>query len=73
MNSREAILEAVASGMGISLMSEIEFPSNDDRTVPIRINDPELQLTEYVACRRNRKDTRAILEFFRLAREFRKK
>lgn len=69
MNSREAIREAVASGMGISVMSEIEFPSSDDRTVAIRIDNPELQLTEYVACRRNRKDTRAIVEFFRLARE----
>lgn len=71
MNSREAIREAVASGMGISLMSEIEFPSSDDRTVALRINDPQLQLTEYVACRKNRMDTRAIMEFFRLARELR--
>jgi len=70
MDSREAIREAVASGMGISLMSEIEFPSHDNRTIALRINDPELRLTEYVACRKNRKDTRAIMEFFRLAREF---
>lgn len=71
MNSREVIREAVACGMGISIMSEIEFPSHDDRTVAIPINDPELRLTEYVACRKNRKDTRAIMEFFRLARQFR--
>lgn len=72
MDNREVIREAVALGMGISLMSEIEFPSHDDRTVAVAINDPELQLMEYVTCRKNRKDARAIVEFFRLARELRK-
>lgn len=71
MDNREVIREAVALGMGISLMSEIEFPSHDKRTVAVALNDPELQLTEYVTCRKNRKDARAIVEFFRLAREVR--
>lgn len=69
MDNREVIREAVALGMGISLMSEIEFPSHDQRCVAVPIDDPHLQLTEYVTCRRNRKDARAIKEFFRLARE----
>lgn len=71
MDNREVIREAVAMGMGISLMSEIEFPSNDQRTVAIAIDDPHLTLTEYVTCRTNRKDARAIKEFFRLAQEVR--
>ncbi|WP_168787940.1 LysR substrate-binding domain-containing protein [Paraburkholderia aromaticivorans] len=72
MDSREAIREAVASGMGISVMSEIEFPNDDAHIAGIRINDPELQFTEYVACRENRKNTPSIKEFFRLAQSFRR-
>lgn len=70
MDSREASREAVASGMGISVMSELEFPSGDDRTVALKINDPDLCITEFVACLNNRKHTRSIREFFRLARMF---
>ncbi len=70
MDSREATREAVASGMGISVMSEVEFPSGDDRTVALKINDPNLSITEFVACLKSRKHTRSIREFFRLARTF---
>jgi DNA-binding transcriptional LysR family regulator len=70
MDSREAAREAVASGMGISVMGEVEFPGGDDRTVAIRINDPDLRITESIACRKNRADTRSIMEFFRVARGF---
>jgi hypothetical protein len=59
--------------MGISVMGEAEFPGNDPRTVAVRIDDPSLQLTEYVACRKNRKETRSIMEFFRLAKSLRDK
>lgn len=71
MDSREATREAVAAGMGISVMSELEFPSMDDRTVSLKINDPDLRITEFVACLNSRKQTRSIREFFRLARMFR--
>lgn len=71
MNSREAALEAVAAGMGVSVMGEIEFPRQDRRCVELKINDPELRFTEVVACRKNRKDTPSIKEFFRLASGFR--
>ncbi|TWG49554.1 LysR substrate-binding domain-containing protein [Aminobacter sp. J44] len=71
MDSREASREAVASGLGISVMSELEFPNGDDRTVALAINDPSLRITEYVACLRNRRDTRTIREFFNVARRFR--
>jgi DNA-binding transcriptional LysR family regulator len=71
MNSREAALEAVAAGMGVSVMGEVEFPKEDKRTVALKINDPELAFTEVVACRKNRKDSPAIKEFFKLAESFR--
>lgn len=67
MDSREATREAVACGMGISVMSEIEFPHGDDRIVCLPINDPALQIVEYVACLKSRQQTRTIKEFFRIA------
>jgi LysR family transcriptional regulator, low CO2-responsive transcriptional regulator len=71
LDNREAAREAVASGLGISVMSEVEFPSNDSRIVALPINDPDLRITETVACRKNREDTPSIREFFRVARAFR--
>ena len=71
MDSRETTREAVAFGMGISVMSEVEFQSDDTRTVALKINSPNLYITEYVACLKNRKETRSIREFFRLSRTFR--
>jgi DNA-binding transcriptional LysR family regulator len=62
-----ASFEAVAAGMGISVMGELEFPGADDRTVALKIDDPSLYITEHVACLKNRRHTRSIREFFRLA------
>lgn len=72
MDSREASREAVALGMGISVMSELEFPSGDDRSVALAINDPDLRITEFVACLKSRMHTRSIREFFRVARLYSK-
>jgi len=70
MDSREASREAVASGMGISVMSEVEFPKGDDRIIALQINDPTLRIEEHVACLKSRKNTKSIKEFFRVARDF---
>jgi aminoethylphosphonate catabolism LysR family transcriptional regulator len=70
MDSREASREAVALGMGISVMSELEFPRGDERFVTLAINDPNLRIREYVACLKSRMHTRSIREFFRVARSF---
>lgn len=67
LDSREATREAVACGMGISVMSEVEFPHGDDRIISLPIDDPALQITEYVACLKGRYQTRTIREFFRIA------
>ena len=67
--SREASREAVASGMGMSVMSATEFPSADHRCVALAIKEPTLRITEYVACLKNRRDLRTVREFFRVAAE----
>lgn len=64
VNSREAVRETVAAGLGIGVVSESEFGS-DRRLVPLRIDAEELAMTEYVACLSERRDlslVRAFLE-----------
>jgi aminoethylphosphonate catabolism LysR family transcriptional regulator len=64
VNSREAVRETVAAGLGIGVVSESEFGS-DRRLVPLHIAADELAMTEYVACLAERRDlslVRAFLE-----------
>lgn len=67
IDSREASREAVALGMGVGVMSAMEFPSLDPRSVAVPIRDPSLRITEYVACLSKRRGLRTIREFFRSA------
>lgn len=69
IDNREASREAVARGIGIGVMSAIEFPSADRRCVALRIEDGGLQLTEYVACLEQRRNVATVREFFRVAGE----
>jgi DNA-binding transcriptional LysR family regulator len=55
VNSREAVRETVAAGLGIGAASESEFGS-DWRLVPLSIEAEELAMTEYVACLAERSD-----------------
>lgn len=70
IDNREATREAVALGIGIGVMGALEFPSPDKRCVAVTIKDPDLQLTEYVACLEKRRTLRSVREFFRVAAEF---
>ena len=72
IDNREATREAVAIGMGISVMSAAEFPGVDNRLVSLAIKDSSLQFTEYVACLKKRRDLRTVREFFRVAGQFAK-
>ncbi|MGE8941603.1 LysR substrate-binding domain-containing protein [Leptospira interrogans] len=72
IDNREATREAVAIGMGVSVMSAAEFPGADNRCVSLSIKDPSLQFTEYVACLKQRRDLRTVREFFRVAGQFAK-
>ncbi len=72
IDNREATREAVAIGMGVSVMSAAEFPGADNRCVSLEIKDSSLQFTEYVTCLKNRRDLRTVREFFRVAGQFAK-
>lgn len=67
IDNREASREAVARGIGIGVMSAIEFPSPDRRCVALPIQDAGLELTEYVACLDQRRNVATVREFFRVA------
>jgi DNA-binding transcriptional LysR family regulator len=70
LDNREASREAVALGVGVGVMSATEFPDADHRTAPVAIDAPELRISEYVACLQERRNLRAVREFFRIAAEF---
>ncbi len=50
IESREAVREAVAAGLGIGIVSEAEF-GHDDRLVAVPVTDAELGTREYVEAR----------------------
>jgi aminoethylphosphonate catabolism LysR family transcriptional regulator len=63
IGSREAVWLAVARGIGISVVSDIEFiPHPDLHTV--EISDAEIFTTAHVNCLRERKDSRLVKAFF---------
>ncbi|HXV26348.1 MAG TPA: LysR substrate-binding domain-containing protein [Alphaproteobacteria bacterium] len=65
INSREAVREAVAAGLGIGIVSESEF-GNDPRLAKIALVEAEVGATEYVACLDDRKELRLIRAFLEL-------
>jgi DNA-binding transcriptional LysR family regulator len=64
--SRETVKEAVAAGLGIGVVSEAELRV-DPRFWPLRLNDAELDYTEYAVCLERKKNLRLVSEFFHLA------
>jgi aminoethylphosphonate catabolism LysR family transcriptional regulator len=62
VNSREAVRETVAAGLGIGVVSESEF-GTDRRLVPLSIEAEELAMTEYVACLAERRDLSLVKAF----------
>ena len=65
MNSREAVREAVAAGLGIGVVSQSEFGS-DPRLVAVELVGEDLAMTEYAVCLAERKDLRLVKTFFDL-------
>lgn len=65
INSREAVREAVAAGLGIGVVSETEF-GNDARLVKIALADAEVGATEYVACLAERRELRLVRAFLEI-------
>lgn len=68
IGSREAILEAVAVGLGVGVVSEAEF-GHDDRIHKLTLSDSTPQMVEYAACLRQRLKDPTIAAFFELVEE----
>lgn len=70
IGSREAVWLAVARGIGIGVVSDIEFiPHPDIRMV--EISDADIFTTAHVNCLYERKESRLVSAFFRVATEVR--
>ncbi|WP_452031299.1 LysR substrate-binding domain-containing protein [Azospirillum palustre] len=70
IQSREAVVEAVAAGLGIGFTSAAEF-TGDGRLVllPIAGAGAEIEMDEYVVCLRERRRLAVVRAFLDLARE----
>lgn len=67
IGSREAVREAIASGLGVSVVVESEF-QGDDRLCAVEFENYELATTEYVVCLPDRSDLPMIRAFFEVMR-----
>ena len=63
IGSREAVWLAVARGIGISVVSDIEFIPHPQIQM-VEISDAEIYTTAHVNCLRERKDSRLVKAFF---------
>ena len=68
IQSREAVVEAVAAGLGIGFTSAAEF-TGDGRLVLLPIAGAEVEMDEYVVCLRERRRLAVVRAFLDLARE----
>jgi len=62
IESREAVREAVAAGLGIGVVSEAEF-DRDKRLSALRVRDARLEITEHVVCLEERRRLRIVRAF----------
>lgn len=67
IESREAVREAVAAGLGIGIVSEAEF-GHDERLVAVPVAGAALATREYVVCLRERRNLRIVAAFLDLSR-----
>ncbi len=65
MNSREAVRETVAAGLGVGVVSAGEF-GKDSRLVTLELTGGDLAMTEFVVCLGERKNLRLIRSFLEL-------
>jgi aminoethylphosphonate catabolism LysR family transcriptional regulator len=62
IESREAVSEAVAAGLGIGVVSEAEF-GHDERLVSLEVTDVTMLTREYVVCLKERRRLRIVSAF----------
>jgi LysR family transcriptional regulator, low CO2-responsive transcriptional regulator len=65
MNSREAVRETVAAGLGVGVVSAGEF-SKDSRLALLELTGGDMAMTEYVVCLAERRDLRLVRSFLNL-------
>jgi aminoethylphosphonate catabolism LysR family transcriptional regulator len=65
MNSREAVRETVAAGLGVGVVSASEF-GRDSRIKAIELAGEDLAMTEYVVCLAERRQLRLVRAFLDL-------
>ncbi|MBL4906167.1 MAG: LysR family transcriptional regulator [Sneathiella sp.] len=66
MGSREAVWLAVERGIGIGVVSDIEFNPHPNLRV-LEISDAQIYTTAHVTCLKDRKDSKIIQSFFDIA------
>ena len=66
MGSREAVWSAVEQGMGIGVISVIEFVPHPN-LYAVGISDADIYTTAHVTCLEDRKDAKIIKTFFEIA------
>lgn len=71
ISTREAVREAVASGIGIGIVLDNEI-GVDSRVRTIPINNIKMDMTEYVVCLKERSRLRVVKAFMEVAKEFSK-
>ncbi len=62
IESREAVSEAVAAGLGIGVVSEAEF-GHDERLAAVPVTDVAMLTREYVVCLKERRRLRIVSAF----------
>ncbi len=65
MNSREAVRETVAAGLGVGVVSAGEF-SKDSRLAMLELTGGDMAMTEYIVCLAERQDLRLVRSFLDL-------
>ena len=68
IGSREAVSEAVASGLGVGVVFESEL-GRDSRLHALTLRGAKLEAVEYAACLEDRRPVRVVRAFFDLVRE----
>ncbi len=65
IESREAVREAVAAGLGVGVVNEAEL-GLDERFVALPLQDADITTDEYVVCRADRSERRLVRAFLEM-------
>ena len=68
IGSREAVREAVATGLGVGIVAESEF-GRDERLHRLTVRDAALQAVEYAVCLKAQRENPVIAAFFNVLEE----